>query len=249
MELPGIHRTDVNSLLLLKLTGNMKIRFINDIFRGISSLLFPVACIVCKRRMNETQSLVCESCWRNISYLSPDIIKSKPVPDNIDMMIPVFVFDELVQTIIHFLKYNGFKSLGIELGKKVSTKVKNQIPVSNETVLIPVPLHPVKYRERGYNQSNYIAIGIAEILGLTIHRRLLKRIKNTETQTQLSATERQKNMQDAFEIADGVDLSGIHCAVLIDDVFTTGSTLNSAAGVLKKRGVKKVIGVTVAAPV
>jgi ComF family protein len=199
--------------------------------------------------MNETQSLVCESCWRNISYLSPDIIKSKPVPDNIDIMIPVFVFDELVQTIIHFLKYNGFKSLGIELGKKVSIKVKNQIPVFKETVLIPVPLHPVKYRERGYNQSYYIAIGIAEILGLAIHRRLLKRIKNTETQTQLSATERQQNMQDAFEIADGVDLSVIHCAVLIDDVFTTGSTLNSAAGVLKKHGVEKVICVTVAAPI
>jgi ComF family protein len=249
MELSGIHRTDVNSSLLVKLTGNMKIRFINDIFQGISSLLFPVTCIVCKRRINETQSLVCESCWRNLSYLSSDIIESKPVPDNIDMMIPVFVFDELVQTIIHFLKYNGFKSLGIELGKKVSLKVQNQIPVSNETVLIPVPLHPVKYRERGYNQSYYIAIGIGEILGLSIHRRLLKRIKNTETQTQLSANERQQNMQDAFEIADGVDLSGIHCAVLIDDVFTTGSTLNSAAGVLKKRGVEKVIGITVAAPI
>ena len=239
----------MNSSLLLKLTGNMKIRFIKDIFRGISSLLFPVMCIVCKRRMDETQSLVCESCWQNLSYLSPDIIKSKPVPDNIDMMIPVFVFDELVKTIIHFLKYNGFKSLGVELGKRGSTKVKNRISVSKETVLIPVPLHPVKYRERGYNQSYYIAIGIAEILGLTIHRRLLKRVKNTETQTKLSATERQQNMQDAFEIADGIDLSGIHCAVLIDDVFTTGSTLNSAAGVLKKHGVKKVIGVTIAAPI
>ena len=249
MELQGTHRTDVNYSLLLKLTGNMKIRFIKDIFQGISSLLFPVMCIVCKRRMDETQSLVCESCWQNLAYLSSDIIKSKPVPDNIDMMIPVFVFDESVQTIIHFLKYNGFKSLGIELGKRVSTKVKNRIPVFKETVLIPVPLHPVKFRERGYNQSYYIAIGIAEILGLTIHRCLLKRIKNTETQTKLSATERQQNMQDAFEIADGVDLSGIHCAVLIDDVFTTGSTLNSAAGVLKKRGVKEVIGVTVAAPI
>jgi ComF family protein len=161
----------------------------------------------------------------------------------------VYVYDERVQGIIHALKYQGFRSLGIVLGELIASRVKSKIKIEPNTILVPVPLHPIKYRERGYNQSYFIAKGLGNILDLNIRYNMLKRIKNTITQTHLSALERHQNMKNAFKLMAGVDFSQIENAILVDDVFTTGATLNSAAGVLKSAGVDSVIGVTVTAPV
>ncbi len=214
----------------------------------MSTLFFPPICVGCQKRIPQNQTLVCNSCRQQLQYLSDEMILNKEIPENLNVIIPVYVYDERVKGIIHALKYQGFKSLGIALGELIASHVKSKIKIEPNTILMPIPLHPIKYRERGYNQSYFIAKGLENTLNLNLKNNVLKRTKNTITQTHLTALERHQNMQEAFKLMDGVDFSQIENVILVDDVFTTGSTLNSAAGVLKSAGVDSVIGVTVTAP-
>ena len=221
---------------------------IREFFQGLSSLLFPVVCIVCDQRITEPNTVVCHNCWSDLKLLSAENIKTKPIPEQLDTILPVFEFNDTIQKIIHGLKYSGYKSLGVHLGRLVTVRLPQDF-FQKDTVLLPVPLHPIKKRERGYNQSMFIARGIAEVAGLTVRDNLLKRVKNTVTQTHLDAHERLQNMQNAFTIFDNCDLNGINSIVLVDDVFTTGATMNAAAAVLKSQGITSVCGLTVAAPI
>jgi len=221
---------------------------IDRLIFGMSTLFFPPICVGCQNRIAQNQTLVCNSCRQQLQYLSDEMILNKEFPENLNAIIPVYVYDERVQGIIHALKYQGFKSLGIVLGELIASQVKSKIKIEPNTILVPVPLHPIKYRERGYNQSYFIAKGLGNILDLNIKNNMLKRTKNTVTQTHLTALERHQNMKNAFKLMAGVDFSQIENAILVDDVFTTGATLNSAAYVLKSAGVDSVIGVTVTAP-
>jgi len=181
--------------------------------------------------------------------LSPLEIQAKQVPEHLEAVFPVFNFGPLIQNLIHALKYQGCKSLGVALGKYAGIQVRPMIPPELDLVLIPIPLHPIKLRERGYNQSDYIAEGFAVSLQLPVRKDILRRIKNTVTQTQLTAEERHQNMQDAFSVKKNVDLTKVKNVILIDDVLTTGSTMNSAAEVLKKVGIQRIYGLTVATPI
>lgn len=219
-----------------------------DLGQGISSLLFPAVCIVCNQRLEPAETLVCRCCWDKLNKLPDDIIKEKQIPESLDSIRPVFEFDDRIQAIIHGLKYRGYKSLGVRLGKIVADQLRPDF-FHDGTILIPVPLHPIKKRERGYNQAEYIAEGIAATTDLTVRTDLLKRVKNTVTQTHLDARERQVNMQNAFAVKNSGCLNGVKSVILVDDVFTTGATMNAAASVLKSHGVGSVSGLTVAAPV
>jgi len=219
-----------------------------DLFYGLISLFFPAICIVCDQRIDEPNTVICNRCWSTLKELSADIVAAKPTPEQLDAILPVFEFDDIIQKIIHGLKYSGHKSSGLCLGRLIAERLPKGY-LLEESILMPVPLHPNKQRERGYNQSLYIARGIAEITGNNIKDNMLKRVKNTITQTHLNAHERRENMQNAFALKRNCDLSGINSVVLIDDVFTTGATMNAAAAVLKSYGVASVRGLTVAAPI
>jgi ComF family protein len=145
------------------------------------------------------------------------------------------------------LKYSGYKSLGIDLGERAAVHFPFEIDTAS-SVIVPIPLYPTKQRERGYNQSVYIARGICNVIGGKIWADLLKRVKNTRTQTQLDAAERRANMQNAFVLNEKYRLEDVTSVVLVDDVYTTGATLDSAAAVLRQQGVSQIFGFTVAAP-
>lgn len=215
---------------------------------GFTALLFPRICLICERRIDGGDNPVCPQCWNGLRRLSPEIIHSKQ-PENglLDTIYPVFEFNDAVQTIIHGLKYSGFKSLGIKLGRLMTSFIPADFFCA-DTVLIPIPLHPIKFRERGYNQSSLLARGIAEKTGLVVREDILHRVKNTVTQTHLDAQERLLNMERAFAISRRGDCAALSSIVLVDDVFTTGATIGAAAAVLKATGVAAVRGLTAAAP-
>ena len=223
--------------------------FLKDLSRGVVNLFFPPMCPGCNQRINELQSGICPDCWEQMIPLSPLEIQAKQVPEHLEAVFPVFNFGPLIQNLIHALKYQGYKSLGIALGKSAGIQVRPMIPTDSDTALIPIPLHPIKLRERGYNQSDYIADGFARSLQLPVRKGILGRIKNTVTQTQLTAEERRQNMQDAFAVKKHADLTNVKNVILIDDVLTTGSTMNAAAEVLKKVGIQRIYGLTIAAPI
>lgn len=220
-----------------------------ECWRGLTSLLFPRTCLLCERRIDSEDNPVCPKCWHNLRPLSADTIHAKqPADGSLDGIYPVFEFDDAFQKIIHGLKYRGYRSLGIRIGQLMSDYIPADF-YSSEAILVPIPLHPVKLRERGYNQSALIARGIAEKTGLQIREDCLRRVRNTVTQTHLNAQERVENMKGAFAVSGKEALRQFDSVLLVDDVFTTGATIGAAAAVLKTTGIAAVRGLTAAAPI
>jgi ComF family protein len=168
---------------------------------------------------------------------------------SVDGLISTYSFHEegRIQTLIHKLKYEGATSLGIELGRRVGPAVQSVLATSSVAGLVPVPLHPTKLRERGYNQSVYICKGISQVTGLRIYSLLLERVKPTQSQTQLNVEERRANVRDAFAASrEYRELISGQTFILVDDVITTGATVAACAQVLKKNGASSVIACSVA---
>ncbi len=222
--------------------------FFKTLVTGVTSLLFPPICKGCEKRMDSNVGLICADCWQKLQLFPAEAIKNKIIPESLDQVWPVFLFDELFQKIIHALKYQGNVSIGYKIGQQMALYLPTEIKTLQPSIFVPIPLHPIKLRERGYNQSEAITRGLASNSGIRVETKLLKRIKNTATQTKLNAEERQANMEMAFAINQKSSVSSGNTLILIDDVFTTGATLNSAAGVLRQSGFHKVIAVTAAAP-
>jgi ComF family protein len=164
-----------------------------------------------------------------------------------DDLVSCFVFEKEgpFQHIAHVLKYKDYKSLGIELGKKIGVSMQNW--GIDADIIVPVPLHSIKQRERGYNQSELIAKGVASTINKPIIVNIVCRTRNTQTQTKLTVEERRKNMENAFKTFDGASkiLHGKSC-LLVDDIITTGATTNSCAKVLSLAGATTIISASVA---
>ena len=120
---------------------------------------------------------------------------------------------------------------------------RHHIPIKQFDLISPIPLHPVRLRERGYNQSALLSLGLSRHYGILHTENLLVRQKATQTQTELGAKQRWTNMERAFRIKNSTDVVGKN-VLLIDDLYTTGATLHSAAQTLKTAGTKRVCVLT-----
>ncbi|MFH1213323.1 MAG: ComF family protein [Candidatus Neomarinimicrobiota bacterium] len=224
-------------------------RLIKDFLNGLSALFFPPICKGCEQRMAVAQGVICADCWQKLKLFPPEVLKTKIIPESLVAVWPVYLFDDLLQKIVHALKYQGNISLGHELGERMGQNLPQEISGLRAALLVPIPLHPIKLRERGYNQSEAIARGLGHTLEIPVEIGLLKRIKNTVTQTKLNAAERQANMQTAFTIKNNRSIDPECTVILVDDVFTTGATLGSAAAAFHQVGMRRIMAVTAAAPI
>jgi len=216
------------------------------LFRGIRDLVFPPLCIICKKEYFREYIPICKNCIDQLTYLPENIRQKKSCADNLSELYITFLFDNNYKKLIHFLKYKEYRSIGHRIGELVAEKIGEKRFNSAKIVAIPIPLHPIKYRERGYNQARLIARGLSQVTGIPNRPNLLKRVKNTKSQTKLSKKERKNNMADAFQ-ASRFD-SNSKEIILIDDVYTTGATMDSAAKALKAVGYKNITGIASAAP-
>ena len=143
-----------------------------------------------------------------------------------------------LQKLLHSLKYTGVKDVGVTLGELAALEIESSGFFNGIDVLIPVPIHAKKQKKRGYNQSHYIAEGIMNITTLPINLTSIKKELNTASQTRKKRFERFENVSNTFTSLNTEDLTGKHI-LLVDDVVTTGSTLEACANVLKEiEGVK-----------
>jgi len=210
------------------------------------SLLFPDLCVACGESLMVNEHLLCTDCRFNLPYtnfhLQPDNIVAQQFWGKLKLegAYTLFYFSKggKVQNLMHRFKYNGMKEIGNLLGNIAGAQLaKNEIFKSVDYI-IPVPLHKKRLRQRGYNQSACFAEGLAQQLNAAVEEHNLVRPTATETQTHKSRFERFENMQEVFMVLNQTKLKNKH-VLLVDDVITTGSTLEACgAQLLKIEGLK-----------
>jgi ComF family protein len=212
----------------------------------VVALLFPNLCGGCGIGLYGNEKAICSHCLYDLPYTDFHLNASNRVakqlwsrlPFDAAMAMLYFKKGTKIQNLIHNLKYNGKTEVGQKLGNLLAQRLVLSEQYKRIDYIIPVPLHAKKERTRGYNQSDCIADGMAEVLGIPVLKNLLIRKKITETQTRKSRFIRYENMLSVFELNKPEQLQNKH-VLLIDDVITTGATLEACGNALLIGGVKK----------
>lgn len=222
--------------------------------RNLAALFYPTLCLHCQQVVPPVSplTLLCPTCLGQlkpveVSFIRTHILERLDNP-HVDALWIAYQFDPILQRAIHALKYEKMPGLGFQLGAYASHMLIQNLPAADNLIILPVPLHPRRLKERGYNQSVQIARGIFANMNARILTQYLVRIKHTVSQTNLSRQERLENIHKAFAMKEKSG-SAVATAVLVDDVITTGATINEAARTLKQGGVQTVYGMALATPV
>ncbi len=220
--------------------------YIYDLWDDFISLLFPRLCYACGNHLMRNEYLICTECYVVIPRTNYHAIQDNPVAQLfwgrclIERAAAFSYYNKgsRIRNLIHNLKYKGIREIGYELGRIYGQSLKSSGFICDIDLIIPVPLHPVKKRIRGFNQSETISRGIADITMLPVDVNSLARIMVSATQTKRSRYDRWTNVEGIFQVIDPQNIIGKH-VLLVDDVITTGSTIESCTNeLLKVEGVK-----------
>ncbi|MDT3404484.1 ComF family protein [Mucilaginibacter terrae] len=213
----------------------------NTYLHDFINLLFPRLCHACKANLLGTEDLICTDCLYNLPFtnfhLQPDNIVARQFWGKIKLehAYALLYFEKggKVQHLMHQFKYRGMQKIGDKLGNIAGSQLLQNTLLPTIDYIIPVPLHVSRMRERGYNQSTNFARGLAGKLQAAVLEDNLTRAVKTSTQTRKSRFARFENMQQVFVLQSPEVLEGKH-VLLVDDIVTTGSTLEACAQELLK---------------
>jgi competence protein ComFC len=214
--------------------------FFNKWATDLMQVLYPNFCLICDTETPNTPGAICSVCEFELQYTYYEDYKESTALDQLFWgRIPVketysllyFEKTNTTQSILHALKYKDRPDVAKYFGEKLGEKVRNLEKFSDLDALIPVPLHPEKEFLRGYNQSEVLARGIAEQLKIPVNNQLLKRVVFSESQTKKARDKRWDNMQGRFESRE-TETSRLKHIALVDDVVTTGATLETCVRLL-----------------
>jgi len=222
------------------------------LFNDISGLLFPRVCVCCEVVLNSFEKHLCLTCHADLPIMS-QVISANPLNRIFNGKIKLenatsyleFENGSKTQKIVHELKYNNNPQLATYMGKLMGLALKQLYKDLNIDIIVPVPLHYVKSIKRGYNQAEKIANGLSGILGPTLHNDMIKRVKRTSSQTKKTRYERWMNVSSVFLIESKTNYHPKH-VLLIDDVITTGATIEACAACLINHFECKVSAVSLA---
>jgi ComF family protein len=203
-------------------------------------LLFPHICVGCGTDIVSEKSTLCMRCVAALPETNFELHPHNPVEKTFWGRLPLinaaaqfyFTKESLMQHLMHQLKYKGNKELGRQLGRIMGEQLKKSGRFTVDA-LIPLPLFPAKERKRGYNQATILCEGVAEILQVPILDKAIIRPQHTETQTKKGRIERWKNMEGKFVLTTPAVIRNKHI-LLVDDVITTGATLEACGTELLK---------------
>ena len=235
-----------------------------NVLKKIIDLIYPPRCHICKKFLWENRvekdhkellfcqpcfdgfpeitSSLCPICGRPLAALDEedhvceDCLRKRPFFDKAGAP---YLYEGGLMSAIHQFKYDGKSYMAGSLGHLLALFARKWSKEIDDCLIMPVPLHPKRLRERGFNQSLLLARYMASMLVAELDFLSLRRIRYTRLQTGLKSNERRKNVRRAFELKDRQPVKG-RTIVLVDDVATTGNTLNECARVLKKAGCDKV---------
>lgn len=235
---------------------------LKKIVNGVLEKLYPsdVTCFICGSEVRDNENCLCDKCHNNVEYNDKICLKCgspcKTMSDycllcqktkrNFSIARAPLIYSGEIPLIIQKFKYNGEKYLAKPFAKVMKNTydemIKGGISVD---LIVYVPLFKERQKKRGYNQSELLAIELSQLIDVPVSHRNLMRVKNTETQTNLSYKERQKNLDKAFSVVNKAEFKNKN-VLLIDDVLTTGSTANYCSIILKKAKAKNVYVLTFA---
>lgn len=239
----------------------MKLRLL----RHILDFLLPTSCAYCNYPVEDSGvPFFCSSCWADFSSIdgpacpscgrpfdSPETLSHSPhhlcltcrqALPAFDQALSIGYFEGPLREAIHQFKYRPCRALGKPLAAWMAGKIR---PVSDIDYIMPVPLHTARLRLRGFNQALVIAHELSMAFSLPLSYDNLSRVRSTRPQVELAGEERIKNVAGAFALRRLDELKDRN-VLLIDDVFTTGATMNECATVLKNAGVSRVTALTIA---
>ena len=207
---------------------------LNDFF----NLIFPKLCCACNTALLKNEHTICLNCIATLPKTNFHLDKDNPVSKvfwgrvKLEMATSFYLFGKKtrVQNLLHQLKYKGVKEVGAVVGQLMGIELKDSLHYKKIDVIVPVPLHHHKLKKRGYNQSEFIAVGLSDTMGIPINTNSLYRKEDSLTQTKKSRYKRWENVEEIFGLSNEL-LNGKR-VLLVDDVITTGATIEACAQVL-----------------
>lgn len=199
-------------------------------------LFYPHLCMGCGNDILDRESFLCFTCFQNLPHTNFAAFEGNPVEKIFFGRIPVeaamceFYFSKhsSIQNLIHEFKYKGNRQVAKFLGNLIGKSLTASTRFEGITAIVPLPLYREREKKRGYNQAELLSDGIAEVYNAPVMSRSVIRIKNTESQTQKKRVQRWENVVGGFAVVDESMLSGKH-VLLVDDVITTGATMEACA--------------------
>ena len=223
--------------------------------KQIPRILYPARCALCDRLLEKEEREVCADCGSRLPFITGQVCCScgRPLEDEEELCrdcesrrhsywqsLAPFPYTGRVQRSILRMKYGGRPEYASFFGHAMTLYGGELLARARPELLLPVPVHRSRYLSRGYNQAELLGSRISELTGIPMEKDLLVRCRKTVAQKNLDPRERQKNLQHAFLLrADSLPLS---CVLLVDDIYTTGSTLDALSALLLEAGVGRVYG-------
>lgn len=211
--------------------------------QALLHLFYPHACEGCGRELSRTEKILCVRCELQLPLTGFQRIAQNPVERMFWGRVPMrhvsagyyFYRQGVLQDLVHGFKYKQRGDIAVFLGRRLGFQLKESSWWKEVSALVPVPLHALKLRHRGYNQAALLAEGMAEVLGCEVWKEALTRNSFTGTQTRKSRIDRWENVENVFSWSKGVLKDAPH-VLLVDDVMTTGATLEACAHAVLRAG-------------
>ena len=211
------------------------------LFTDFVNFLYPHNCAGCGSNLLENDQSICIHCYTNLPETNYAALPGNPIEKifygrlNVEEASAGYYFSKssVLQRLIHQLKYNGNTEVGYQLGQWLGLQLQKSNRFHSIDALIPLPLYPSKEKKRGYNQATVLCEGISDIMNIPILNNAVLRKRYTDTQTKKGRSERLQNVDGSFELADPGAVHQKH-VLLVDDVITTGATLEACGVVIKE---------------
>lgn len=200
--------------------------------RGVFSLIKGARCCLCGRMLDGNETELCRDCRQNGKkhYYTKGIA--------------LYEYNDAMRRAVYRFKYEGRKEYAVFFGKRMAQQFGNAVKRAGVDGIIPVPLHPKRERERGFNQAGLLAQAFGKEAGIPVYEKYVVRTRNTQPMKVLEGAERQNNLKRAFKI--GQNDVKLKITIVVDDIYTTGSTIDAVAKVLLEAGISQVYFMTLA---
>lgn len=216
-----------------------------NIFEDIFNIIFPKVCCICGSSVSKNEELICFHCRSNLPKTKFMNVKDNELLNRFYGRIKVdyglsylyFYKSGITQKLLHQFKYNSYPEIGELIGKWLGHELLKNNNHQHIDIIVPVPLHPRKERKRGYNQSQYFAKGISAITKIPTEFKTLIRAQYDESLTHKTRVQRWKSVEHSFRVINKNNIKNKN-VLLVDDVITTGATLEVCGNQLLKNGAK-----------